>query len=131
MKEDSGMKERLKELRLALGLKQKDIAEKIGVTPTTISRLEKGEREISRQQQVSICYAFNVNEEWLRTGEGSMFVEIDEEEALAAWFGDLLNPNNEEEYAFTKKFIKMLSKLDKSDWKALEKMAKELAGETK
>lgn len=125
------MKERLKELRLALGLKQKDIAEKIGVTPTTISRLEKGEREISRQQQVSICYAFNVNEEWLRTGEGSMFVEIDEEEALAAWFGDLLNPNNEEEYAFTKKFIKMLSKLDKSDWKALEKMAKELAGETK
>jgi len=57
----------------------------------------------------------------LKTGEGSMFVELSREDELVKWAGSLARPDNKDE--FTKKFIHILSKLNADDWKVLEKMA--------
>lgn len=52
----------------------------LGVTRTAICNIENGNRSLTTQMMVSICREFNVNEEWLRTGEGDMFIQFPEED---------------------------------------------------
>lgn len=72
------MNERLKLLRKTLGLSQQAFGEKIGITKTSISRLEKDERNPSEQTIKSICREFNVNYAWLMEGVGDMFSDLPE-----------------------------------------------------
>lgn len=67
------MNQRIRLLRKSLKLTQSNFARKIGIGATAISKLEKGENTPSDQTILSICREFNVNEQWLRTGEGEMF----------------------------------------------------------
>ena len=80
------MKERLKELRKALGLTQAAFAEKIGAKQNTVATYEMG-RNTPRDPVIhSICKEFGVNKDWLLTGTGEMFAPDPEDElsALAA-----------------------------------------------
>ena len=72
------MNNRIRELRKALGITQKEFAEKIGLRQNAISNMEKEKYPITTQNLKSICSQFHVNEAWLRTGEGEMFVEDNE-----------------------------------------------------
>ena len=67
------MNERLKELRKSVGLNQVDFGARIGIGGTAISKFESGVNSISDSLILSICREFNVNEAWLRNGEGEMF----------------------------------------------------------
>ena len=67
--------ERIKDVRNSLGLTLEKFGEKLGVTKTAISRIEKGERSLTEQMTKSICREFSVDYMWLTTGEGEMFVE--------------------------------------------------------
>lgn len=67
------MQSRLKELRKTLKITQKKLAESLGISDSAISRIEKGENTLTDQNIKLICSEFNVNEQWLRTGEGEMF----------------------------------------------------------
>ena len=71
--------ERVKEVRKTLGLTLEKFGEKLGVTKTAISRIEKGERSLTEQMTKSICREFSVDYMWLTTGEGEMFVESDDD----------------------------------------------------
>ena len=66
------MNERIKKLRKALDLTQKEFAERIGMKRNSIALIENG-RNTSEQTIFAICREFNVNEEWLKTGTGEMF----------------------------------------------------------
>ena len=70
---------RIKDVRNSLGLTLEKFGEKLGVTKTAISRLEKGERSLTEQMTKSICREFSVDYMWLTTGEGEMFVESDDD----------------------------------------------------
>ncbi len=70
--------ERIKDVRNSLGLTLEKFGEKLGVTKTAISRIEKGERSLTEQMTKSICREFSVDYMWLTTGEGEMFVESDD-----------------------------------------------------
>lgn len=72
------MKERLKELRKHLGLTMEEFGNNLGVRKTTISSLENGVNNITNQMAKLICTTYNVNEEWLKTGNGEMFLETKE-----------------------------------------------------
>ena len=72
------MNERIKELRDALGITLEEFGNRLGVTRTAISRLERGNRGVTDQMAISICREFGVNETWLRTGEGEMFSQTRE-----------------------------------------------------
>lgn len=67
------MDERLKLLRKTLELNQEEFGKRLGVSNTAISKLEKGERNITEQMILSICREFRVNYFWLTEGVGDMF----------------------------------------------------------
>jgi len=74
------MNERLKELRKKLGLKQRDVAEKLDVNVGLIGNWESG-RPIPKTRLYQLCKEYNVRREWLENGEGEMFEpEKDESE---------------------------------------------------
>lgn len=70
------MNTRIKELRKALNLSQKDFGIQIGLR-SSISEIENKKAPITERTIIAICNIFNVNEEWLRTGSGEMFVNED------------------------------------------------------
>ncbi|WP_107838173.1 helix-turn-helix domain-containing protein [Metasolibacillus meyeri] len=67
--------ERIKELRKALSLNQEVFGERIGLTKSSVSNIEKGLRNVTEQHIRLLVNAFNINESWLRDGEGEMFIE--------------------------------------------------------
>lgn len=65
--------ERIRYLRKdVLGKTQKDFGNYIGLKPNSISDIESGKNVPTEQTLKAICREFNVNEEWLRYGKGSM-----------------------------------------------------------
>ena len=68
--------ERVSEVRKSLGLTLEKFGEKLGVTKTTISRIEKGVNNLTDQMAISICREYNVNYDYLMYGEGEMFDDL-------------------------------------------------------
>lgn len=113
------MKERLRKLRKTLDLTQQEFADKLKVPRNTIGGYEVGKSNPSDAAVNNICNIFNVNEEWLRTGSGEMFIELTRDEQIERFVGDALKSEDD---SFKKKFISMLAALDESDWEVLQKM---------
>lgn len=113
------MKDRIKEIRKALDLTQQKLADELGVQRNTIAMYEMGRTSPSDAIIRSICREFNVNEDWLRTGQGEMFLKQTRDEQIASFIGPL---QFDESDSFKKRFISMLAALDVSDWEVLEKM---------
>lgn len=67
------MSDRVKEIRNAKGLNQTDFAKLLGIGQSTLAMMEVSKRNISARHIKTICSILNVNETWLRTGEGEMF----------------------------------------------------------
>ncbi|ADZ82451.1 helix-turn-helix domain-containing protein [Cellulosilyticum lentocellum] len=120
------MKERIKSVRKALNLTQENFGEKLGVRKTAISKLENGENNLTEQMQKLICNEFNVNEEWLRTGNGEMFNQMDRDEELAYLMGKILASKND----FIKQTMLTFAKLDESDWDLIENLIKKIKDST-
>ena len=94
--------ERLKLLRKTLGRSQVEFAHILHRTQTAISEYESGKKNLTDRTIADICREFNVNEQWLRTGEGQMFKEqSDIDNQLAAEVAKLIRSEDE----FTKKLI--------------------------
>lgn len=68
--------ERVKKVRKARDLTQQQFAERLGMKRNSIAQVEGG-RSTSDQTVFAICREFKVDEHWLRTGEGEMFVKPD------------------------------------------------------
>jgi transcriptional regulator with XRE-family HTH domain len=66
--------ERIKELRTSLKLSQRQFARRIFVSQTLVNEIELGKREINIRILHLISYRFNVSIEWLKNGEGDMFL---------------------------------------------------------
>ena len=66
--------ERIKEVRQVLGLSGRAFAKKIGYRQATLSTIENGLSSITDKFIASVCSNYSVNETWLRTGKGEMFV---------------------------------------------------------
>lgn len=118
------MNERIKELRKALGLTQQEFADRIKVKRNTVATYEMGRSTPSDAAISLICREFNVNENWLRTGEGQMFIQVSRDEEIAAFIGDVLSGETGD---FRRRLISVLARLDTDQWELLEHIAEELA----
>lgn len=68
------MNERIRELIKALNMKQAEFAKRIGVSRPFVSELCSGRKTPSARTVGDICREFGVNEHWLYTGEGEVFL---------------------------------------------------------
>lgn len=69
------MQNRIKKVRNYYKMNQSQFGDKLGLTQGAITSYETGARVPSGAVIMSICREFNVNREWLETGEGEMLVE--------------------------------------------------------
>ena len=119
------LKDRIKQIRKAIGLNQSDFGKKIGVKGNTIGNYEIGLRTPSDAVLISICREFHVNENWLRTGEGEMFTAVTRKEEIASFVGEILSGTDED---FKVRFIAALAELSVEQWKLIEDMIDKLSG---
>ena len=68
------MSDRLRELRKKLKLTQSELGMKIGLTGATISDIERGKLALTDRNIALLCEKLSINEDWLRFGEGDMFI---------------------------------------------------------
>lgn len=111
------MNERLKKLRKTLDLTQEKFGAIISVKGNTVAQWESGRNDPTDSAITFICKEFKVNERWLRTGEGEMFIEQTRDEQIEYFVGSLLQG---EEDSFKKRLISGLAALDENGWKVLE-----------
>lgn len=109
--------ERLRNIRKTLNLTLEKFGEKLGVGKTAISKLEKGENSITDQMMLSICREYNVNENWLRTGEGDMFIKMTRNDEISQFVGQLMATEDD---SFKKRLVSALAALDENGWDILE-----------
>ena len=116
------MKDRLKELRKELGLTQEKFAKRLRMKRNSIANYEIGRNEPIDAVIALICREFNVNETWLRTGEGEKFNTLTRNQIITDFLGDLIK----EDSTFKKRLIEALAKMSESWCIELEKLANEL-----
>lgn len=105
------MYERIKTVRKDVGMSQNEFAEHLGVTRSVISNIELN-RLAKPEQKTSliklISREFNVNEDWLLTGEGEMYIISEQDEKLADALAEISLSENEK----LKEIVQKLTKLD-------------------
>ena len=121
------MNTRIRQLRKSLGLNQTEFGQRIGLQQNAISLMEKAGRKVTEKNILTICTQYNVNEEWLRTGEGEMFVQKSPGDEISAFVGDILRGEPD----FRQRFITVLARMTPDEWKLLERKVLELADEIK
>ena len=100
----------------------------VGVGKSAISDIENGRNNLSDQMINSICKTnWNgryVNEQWLRTGEGEMFVRMDIEDEIASLIAQI---PNEPIGSFKRRLLATLAVLTEDQWVMLADIAERLA----
>lgn len=105
------LSERIKEIRKAENLTQSKFGEKLSVSRDVISSFESGRVEPKPIFLNYLCEVFNVNKEWLLTGEGEMYNAISDEEEFAFLMGTLAASDNPQ----LKTLINVLSQIDNEE----------------
>lgn len=95
------------------------IGDIIGVKGNTITNYETGLRNPTDAVIKSICREFGVSEEWLRTGNGDMFVPGIKDKQISAMLADVMKSGED---SFRHRLVSALARLDDEGWDNLEKL---------
>lgn len=114
--------QRIKQIRKSLNMNQTDFGARIGVKQGTITGYETGIRTPTDAVILSICREFNINENWLRTGEGERNLVLSEDDELMKYVGLLLKDKENFVAQKIKRFIIGYEKLDAEDKKIIENL---------
>ena len=103
-----------------LNLNQEEFGMPLGITKSSVSKIEAGLNNPSSAIVISICREYHVNEEWLRHGTGDMFQpESNDLDFLVAKYGPDLTKNQRE-------IVKGMLKMNKEQRAALDKFIEQL-----
>lgn len=86
------MNERIKLLRKTLKLTQQEFADKLNIKRGAVANYEVGRNQPIDAVISLICKTYNVNEDWLKSGEGDMFLPFEDE--VAEMVSQLLEVSN-------------------------------------
>ncbi len=118
--------DRIKEIRKSLKLSQEEFGQILGVSRDVIGNIEYDRLKRPDQKEPIyklICEKFNVDETWLRTGEGEMFQEILPEDEIASAVSNVLEDIKCENsiYTLVKELLLKYEQLDTSSKKVINK----------
>lgn len=116
------MNERIKAIRKELNLTQEEFGKKIDLTRGGISSIERGDVVLTERNIKKVCHEFNVNENWLRTGEGKMFNTMEEDKELLDFVINILADKDE----FVRKTFLTLARLDEKEWDVIKNIMTKL-----
>lgn len=120
------MGERIKELRKSLKMTQQEFADRLNIQRGSIASYETGRISPSNATISLICKELNVSEDWLRNGEGDMYIPITRDEEIASFIGSVQADVDD---TFKKRFISALAKLSTEEWKAIEHLIENMISE--
>ena len=112
------MKGRIKEIRNDENLSQEEFAKRLNISRGQVACYESGRRSLSNRTILDVCEKFDINEKWLRDGEGPKKREKTEFDELAHMMGALFAEGNQ----FKAKIIKAMLSLEDDDWYFIEKL---------
>lgn len=115
--------ERIKCLRNELELKQDDFGKKLNLTKFAISNYENGRTGVPDRVISDICREFDVNETWLRTGDGEMFERLTDQQKVMKYTAMLLKDKESLVANAIKNFIITYEQLDDTSKRVLEDVA--------
>lgn len=118
---------RFKSVRKALGKNQTEFAKEIGLTQSSITMIERGERDVLERHIKTICSIFHVNEKWLVDGEGTMFTKEKEKTDLVAWAERMAAEGD----TFAHRLAVVISRLTPEQLDTLAEIAEKLVGQAK
>lgn len=113
------MKDRFKELRKELNVTQQEFADKLKISRNFVAQIEMGSKVPSDRTIDDVCREFNVNEEWLRTGNGDMFIPGIKDKQISAMLADVMKSGED---SFRHRLVSALARLDNEGWDNLEKL---------
>jgi transcriptional regulator with XRE-family HTH domain len=105
--ETSSIYERLKMARKALNLSQRKFAEGVFVTQSYFADVELGKRNMSERIIHLLSTQYNINKEWLKTGEGEMFTNS----SVTIQLGQLVSVFNELDALFQEYLVQQAKEL--------------------
>lgn len=117
------MKDRIKKIRKNANMTQQRFADRLGLKRQTIATYETGRVEPSDSTLLLICREFEINKDWLLTGEGEMY-DMPEDETVAA-VSELLEESNPF-YDLIIGIVHTYKKLDDKSQEALKNLSQEL-----
>lgn len=116
------MKDRIKLIRKNVGDNQEQFAAKLGLSRNMVAQVETDKQKFSDRSIRDICRIYNVNEEWLRTGEGDMYAPQSRNEHIAEFLNTVME---DEPDSARKRWLEVLSNTDVEFWEMLDRMARE------
>ena len=120
------MKDRIRAIRKHYGMNQTEFGAEIGMKQSSVTNYELGLRVPLDVVIQSICSRFNVDEHWLRTGEGDMFRPMTEREELHMLFGQFMAADEDPEIQRLKEaLLTILLRTTKDEWRILAAKAQE------
>lgn len=122
------MNERVKELRKALGLSREEFANRLGLKSRgKIENIELGRTSPDEPFLDLICKTYNVNSEWLHTGDGEMFIKLSEDEEIANLVSDVLEDGkNNAFYGIILEIIRTYNELSPGSQEVIRQFSEKL-----
>lgn len=120
------MKERLRKIREYYNLNQRDFAKKIDIGSSTLAMFETGQRMPKDIHIRRICDEFNINENWLRNGEGEMFKQYPEDDETALLVSEILESPENPFYQLILETIRTYKDLDLKSQEVLKNYGTQL-----
>lgn len=117
-----GINSRIARVVAESGLTKSAFSEKIKISQPFLSQLCSGVKSPSDRTISDICREFGILEEWLRTGEGPMKVQVSQKTALARAMGRLATKNE----PLREAYLSMLMELDEKELAFFYEKAKKL-----
>lgn len=113
--------ERFRMLRESCQKTQTEWADILGLSRSGVSEIEAGRRNVTKKHIRSLelwdgCKDKAINIDWLRTGEGEMFNPVPEEDEVASYVAELLDPDN----PFTDLIVEIMRTYSQLDSKSQE-----------
>ncbi len=118
--------ERVKAIRKDQHLSQTEFGRRIGLSISEIKNIEYGLTTIKELTIPILCREFNVNENWLRTGEGEMYVPQTKRQQLASFLGEVMYDDT-----LKSRIISAISDLPEEYWEMIADIATRIAEECK
>lgn len=119
------LNERINTLISTLGIRKTAVADRLNVSQAFVSQLCTGKTNPSDRTISDICREFNVNEEWLRIGEGEMFKPKSRNEELQ----EFLLRSVDDPSGIQVKLLSVMARLSTDQWELLRDIALQIAEE--